>query len=395
MKTFTEYINDNDYIELVTEEYCNIIADNTINNIINESFKSSIVQKLAKAIYDIEKGNNERKIKNAKDNDERYGTTYGKHKPDLINFSSIFGPRNYGRKNGLQGLKWSEITDNDFKEYNPDDKALHKLIKQTYGKKDKNADFIIIDKNGKIVNFIKAYNTDSKNDSMYYFEPESIIKYSDGTQHKYNSKLKEFEKDYYTYRTRKLKANEVIDILNDMAKIGGFKVYALEITDAMIKEYTDLMNSRIESQKDVINYDKKSLAELLDKQQARYKTLIRQLRENKLMNNREKLLNDLNNTNKKLMQLYNEVINNPEYIDKEFELGRLLQYSSYAYESYYKMVKYNRRADKSISHAIDMGYDKPERLGEFSKEQAKSHLTDVQEYIKNINKEIDEIRSQL
>ena len=52
MKHLLEYLNDYYYDSLVINEVCNLIAE---EEMVNESFKSSIVQKLAQAIYNAEK----------------------------------------------------------------------------------------------------------------------------------------------------------------------------------------------------------------------------------------------------------------------------------------------------------------------------------------------------
>ena len=52
MKQLLEYLNDYHYNNLIINEVCNLIAE---DEMVNESFKSSIVQKLAQAIYNAEK----------------------------------------------------------------------------------------------------------------------------------------------------------------------------------------------------------------------------------------------------------------------------------------------------------------------------------------------------
>ena len=141
-----------------------------------------------------------RGIEIAKNDDERYPHSDGsKHDPKLINFASIFGPKTeggrYNTKKGLQGLKWSEITDDDFKVYKPTDKELVKLIKRTYGKKDGNADFIVVDNKDNVINFIKAYGKDPKEDGMFYFKAAEINKYGS----KIDSEVRELTKPYYSH----------------------------------------------------------------------------------------------------------------------------------------------------------------------------------------------------
>jgi len=398
MKQLFEYLNDYNYDVLVINEMINIIVS---EEIVNESFKSTLVQKLAQKIYDIEKDNNIKKIKRAKDEDERYPYSDGsKRDPNLTNFASIFGPkvkyqRYGGDKKGIQGLKWSEITDDDFKEYAPNDKALIKLIKKTYGKADVNANYIITDPDGNVINFIKAYGEDAKSDGMYYFKSERMAKYSDGTKYKINSELKEYLKDYYSYRSRPLKAGEVIDILNELAEVPGIKVYALEITNDMIKNYKDLIDARTESQKDVINYDKKSLDNLLNLQRSRYKVLADAMRAKKLQDNSKDFFEEIKKTNEEVIKLYEKIMSKPEYLDMYFDMGELMSYVSSSYKSFYQSVKSKHDADKNEKRAKDHKADNPKIYRKYNDERAQEAINDAQEYVNKVKKMMSKIEEEL
>lgn len=398
MKQLFEYLNDYNYDVLVINEMINIIVS---EEIVNESFKSTLVQKLAQKIYDIEKDNNIKKIKRAKDEDERYPYSDGsKRDPNLTNFASIFGPkvkyqRYGGDKKGIQGLKWSEITDDDFKEYAPNDKALIKLIKKTYGKADANANYIITDPDGNVINFIKAYGEDAKSDGMYYFKSERMAKYSDGTKYKINSELKEYLKDYYSYRSRPLKAGEVIDILNELAEVPGIKVYALEITNDMIKNYKDLIDARTESQKDVINYDKKSLDNLLNLQRSRYKVLADAMRAKKLQDNSKDFFEEIKKTNEEVIKLYEKIMSKPEYLDMYFDMGELMSYVSSSYKSFYQSVKSKHDADKNEKRAKDHKADNPKIYRKYNDERAQEAINDAQEYVNKVKKMMSKIEEEL
>ena len=406
MKQLLEYLNDYHYNNLVINEVCNLIAE---EEIVNESFKSSIVQKLAQAIYNAEKSSNKSKIEQAKNDDERYGTDYGKHDPHIVSFASIFGPKTligkYGSvKKGIQGLKWSEITDDDFKEYAPDDKELIKLVKKTYGKKNANADFIVM-KGDEIINFIKAYGADEKSDGMFYFKSDTLKKYkSDGVEHKYtvNGGVKELTKPYYSYQHRTLKVNEVIDTLKALSEIEGVKVYALEITDDMIKQYQELSNDRKKSQKGVINYDKKSLEMLRKQQVARYKALAQEIRAKKLQNDPNILFNEITETNKQVIELYKKVMSSTDNLDKYFDLGRLMDYVSRAYESFYRSMKSERQSERAKERYKVKAAERGEEFNDeeydkfdFDKSNAKSEINDAKKYIDNVKKMIKEIEDQL
>ena len=406
MKHLLEYLNDYYYNNLVINEVCNLIAE---EEIVNESFKSSIVQKLAQAIYNAEKTSNVSKIEQAKNDDERYGTDYGKHDPHIVSFASIFGPKTingkYGSvKKGIQGLKWSEITDDDFKEYAPNDKELIKLVKKTYGKKNANADFIVM-KGDEIINFIKAYGADEKSDGMFYFKSDTLKKYkSDGVEHKYtvNGGVKELTKPYYSYQHRALKVNEVIDTLKALSEIEGVKVYALEITDDMIKQYQELSNDRKKSQKGVINYDKKSLEMLRKQQVARYKALAQEIRAKKLQNDPNILFNEITETNKQVIELYKKVMSSTDNLDKYFDLGRLMDYVSRAYESFYRSMKSERQSERAKERYKVKAAERGEEFNDeeydkfdFDKSNAKSEINDAKKYVDNVKKMIKEIEDQL
>ena len=394
MKQLFEYLVNRQYDALIIKEEANIIAEEQIN----EAFKSSIIQKLAQAIYNAEKENNKRKVEKAKEDDERYPLYGGgKRDPELKNFASIFGPKTeggrYNTKKGLQGLKWSEITDDDFKVYEPTDKELIKLIKKSYGKKDGNADFIVVDNKDNVINFIKAYGKDPKEDGMFYFKAPQITKYGS----KIPSEVKELTQPYYTYQTRGLKTNEVIDALKALSTIGGIKVYALEITDAMIKNYKNLQVSREEAKKGVVNFDKESLATMLRSQQARYKTMVAEIKAKKLQKDPNVLFNEIKETNDQVVALYKKIISKPEYLDEYFDLGRIMQYVSGAYESFYRSMKKTREADKREKHAIDAGEsgERAKRWRHYAEEESQVEINDAKEYVEKVKKMIAEIESKL
>ena len=402
MKHLLEYLNDYYYDSLVINEVCNLIAE---DEMVNESFKSSIVQKLAQAIYNAEKTSNKKKVEQAKKNDEVLGTEYGKHDPHIVSFTSIFGPKTvngrYGSTKGIQGLKWSEITDDDFIEYAPNDKELIKLIKKTYGKKNANADFIVM-KDGEIINFIKAYGADEKSDGMFYFKSDALKKYSNGSEYTLPGGVKEVTKPYYSYQHRPLKVAEVVNALKELSSIEGVKVYALEITDDMIKQYQSLITDRKKSQEGVINYDKKSLDMLRKQQVSRYKVLADEIRANKLQNDPNILFNEIAETNKQVIELYKKVMSSTDNLDKYFDLGRLMDYVSRAYESFYRSMKSERQSERAKERYKAKAAERGEEFNDkeydkidFDKSNAKSEINDAKKYVDNVKKMIKEIEDQL
>ena len=403
MRHLLEYLNDYYYDSLVINEVCNLIAE---DEMVNESFKSSIVQKLAQAIYNAEKTSNKKKVEQAKKNDEVLGTEYGKHDPHIVSFTSIFGPKTVngrygGSTKGIQGLKWSEITDDDFIEYAPNDKELIKLIKKTYGKKNANADFIVM-KDGEIINFIKAYGADEKSDGMFYFKSDSLKKYANGSEYTVPGGVEEVTKPYYSYQHRPLKVAEVVNALKELSAIKGVKVYALEITDDMIKQYQSLITNRKNSQEGVINYDKRSLDMLRKQQVSRYKALAAEIRANKLQKDPNVLFNEITETNKQVVELYKKVMSSTEYLDKYFELGRLMDYVSRAYESFYKSIKSGRKSEKSRERAKARAAERGEKFDpkeydefDYNKSDAQSSINDAKKYINNVKEMIKEIEAEL
>ena len=402
MRHLLEYLNDYYYDSLVINEVCNLIAE---DEMVNESFKSSIVQKLAQAIYNAEKTSNKKKVEQAKKNDEVLGTEYGKHDPHIVSFTSIFGPKTVngigGSTKGIQGLKWSEITDDDFIEYAPNDKELIKLIKKTYGKKNANADFIVM-KDGEIINFIKAYGADEKSDGMFYFKSDTLKKYANGSEYTVPGGVKEVTKPYYSYQHRPLKVAEVVNALKELSSIKGVKVYALEITDDMIKQYQELTNDRKKSQEGVINYDKKSLEMLRKQQVARYKALAEEIRAKKLQNDPNVLFNEITETNKQVIELYKKVMSSTDNLDKYFDLGRLIDYVSRAYESFYRSMKSERQSERQKERYKAKAAERGEEFNDeeydkldFDKSSAKSEINDAKKYIDNVKKMIKEIEDQL
>lgn len=387
MKRLFEYIMHNQWENAILKEEANLICE----EMINESFKSSIVQKLAKTIYDYEKENNKREVKNAKDQTQRYGY---KHTPKLKNFTSIFGPKmevtKYGNNKGLRGIKWSEITDNDFIEYNPTDKELIKLLKKSYRKETGNADFIIMNKDGNITNFIKCFDADPKESGVYFFKDEQPTNWG-----KINSKVEEIRKKGRSWDGRSLNINEVIDFLNILPE--GSKVYALVITDSMLQDYRQMGLDRKETQKGVINYDAESLKNMLRKQQSRYKALVEEMKAKKLMSDPESLFEDIQQINDEVIELVHDITKKPEYIDKRFDVSRMLQYVGYAFEQYYNYVKSLRTAEKEVARAKKNGSsdEDAERWGSYEKERSRGYINDCKKYIDNVKEFIKEIKSEM
>ena len=371
--------------ELIAEDY-NEISE----GMINESFKASILTKLAKAISDAMKDYNKREKDNAKRLDKEYG---GKHTANTKNFASIFGPKVlYGRygnkKTGLQGVKWSEISDDDFKVFTEYDKELENLIKGSYKKKDGNTDFIIIDKNDNIKYFIKGYGYEddgkAQMNGIYTFKS----KWGGGPT------VQEIEKDAYKYSSKPLNITEVIAFVIDLLK-NEYKVYALTITGDMVQNYEALHTAREESHGGVIEYDEASLRKLAEQQRARYKALAKEARIKKEKENAGGLFDEIKELNDEVTEIYRTITSKPEYIDKFYDLGDIMNYINYVYECYFKYIKYARSSEKNIEVAKQNGEKNPEIYGSFDKKHSDESLNDVREYINRVKKQIEKIKSQL
>ena len=375
MKSLLESLIVNQFNAKVTENLCQIISEENIN----ESFQSSLLIELAKKISEIEKESNERKIDQAKHQDETYETKYGKHDPQVVNFKSIFGPitqTNYGKSNKLQGLKWSEIKDSDFVKYtDTKDKAFLKFTKDVYNHKE-SALFICCEPGTKnIVYFIKAYGKELKSDIIFYqFTPTESWMTRKGLYEKTAKKGK--------FGSRPMKMVEMLPLIE------GLDIYVLHVTDSLKTEYKLLTNDRKEAQKGVINYDKKSLEKLLYNQQARYKELVKQMKAMNLKGNIEKYFDEIVQTNNEIIDLYKKITSNPKYMDLDFELGNLMNNMAYVYQEYYSSIRYTHLADKEAKAD-------PQYRGTYYREESDEKINRSKSYLKDIQEKIDYIKSKL
>ncbi len=377
MKNLFEFVSDGLCNNEILIETCNLIIDETIN----ESFQSSLLTNLAKAIKDAEKEHAE----NDKKQEQRYKEGGRGYKPTKTakTFASIFGPltetpRWGDKKSGIRGLKWSEIKDSDFKQYKGDDKEFVKFLKSVYAKKTI-ADMIVCTPGTKdIVAFIKGYAKTLGDVRVYYFESEG---WKQGVQEKTAKK--------YKYDVRPLKVNETLELIKD------FDVYVLEITESMIKDYDQLHKEREESQKGSIEMDKDSMDNLLRQQQARYKVMVKEIKAKKLQDDPNVLFDEIKKTNDDVVALFQKVMSKPENMDMRFDLSDLMRYVSYAYEQFYKSMNYKHSAEKSVQRAKERGKENPENWGSFDRSSSDESIRDAKEYLEKVNKMIKEIEGQL
>lgn len=386
MKNLFESLIDGIYYNKVLENY--IINEGEEALQLNESFQSELLKNLSKEIYKAEKEHREadKDIKAQYDRGERtYLPSYKNEKT----FASIFGPiietSRYGEKRtGLQGLKWSEIKDSDFTFIKGDEensKQLKKAIQPIFYKKQK-GNVIACNPGTKTpVIFIKGYNSKSDDSvSTYYFSTKGWKK---GVQ--------PMTKTKYSYQERDLKLEEAFE------EIAGLDCYILYITDSMIKDYQDLHIGREESRKGMINYDEKSLSQILKTQQAKYKTLADEIRAKKLQADPSVLFDEIKQTNDDVVKLYKRILDNPENIVQYYDLAQLMDYVSRAYDYFYRSIKSSRDADKAVERAKSKGKSDEDanKYGSYERESAKSEINDAKGYIERVKKMMKEIEDQL
>jgi len=390
MQSLYESLNKAVYMKQVLEEYAILEGEEVLQ--INESFKASILKALAKAIQDAEKDNAEHDRKTEQHyKDNGYSGTPSK---TAKSFASIFGPitlhQRYGdQKTGLQGLKWNEIKDDDFELYksvSADDKTFSKILKDCYSKKNQ-ANFICCEPGTQnVVMFIKGYSNTPGDVRVFGFKS------------KYGNRDAVTEKTAtkYKYGERSLKFEEAMTV------ISGLDVYVLQITDNMKAEYTKLHDTRIASQKGIINYDEESLKKMLKEQKARYQAMVKEMKAKKLEGDPKQLMERINKVHAEAIATMEKIMSNPENMDEYFDVGRLLSYCSHAYESFYDAFKYKAKGDKATERAKQRAKDKGEDFDEkdfdkwnFDKSSAKEKFNDVDEYCKEVEKMIEDMKKKM
>ena len=164
--------------------------------------------------------------------------------------------------------------------------------------------------------FIKGYGKDDDK-RLYYFNMD---------QTKWDAGVKEKTASKYSYQTRSLKLEEVMPLISEC------DVYILTITDELIKRYQTLQQTREKEKAGSIEYNENALKELLKKQQARYKTMVAEIKAKKLQKDPNVLFDEIKKANEDVVALYKEVMSKPENLDKYFDMGQLMTYVSYAYD---------------------------------------------------------------
>lgn len=278
MKNLSNYIILENLNNEIINEFCNICAEETIN----ESFKSSLLTSLATKISKTFTNGNS-------------GIVH--EKPH--NFMSFFGPIYVdNKKDGviIFGVKWDTIKDKDFTLYKKGDKEnLINVIKSEFKlKKDqksiKTGLFIACEPGSKDpVLFAQGWHHqvsryDDDNDStdkdgvnVYSFDDYTTISGEKTDFLKTVIKNNKVKKEYNISRHRgKYAYTFSPDDLYQLLQ--GFDVYYIEITDEMVDQYKTLINNRDAKKEGIVPTDETSLKALTKRQQAELKLMARQKR---------------------------------------------------------------------------------------------------------------------
>ena len=163
----------------------------------------------------------------------------------------------------------------------------------------------------------------------------------------------------------------------------------------MIKDYENLNKERKDAQKGSIEYDDESLKRMLKDQQARYSTMVKKIKAEKLQSDPNVLFDEIKKANDDVVELFKKVMAKPENMDQRFDLSNLMRYVSYAYEQFYKSMGSKRSADRSVERAKYKGSEHPEEWGKYDRANSDSEIRDAKEYLERVKKEIKLIEDNL
>lgn len=390
MKDLKKYLFESEGNNSFILEYCNVIAEDTI---INESFKLPILKKLASKIYLWETEHREtykREMEKYKNGDREYKPTN-----DETSFSKIFGPyivnKRYGKGTKVRGCQWDKLDDSNVEFYEGGwDSKLHKKLKKLWNCSIKGI-VIACDPDTHDIEYVVRgfnYSEDGKKIKpiTWYFQ-NALYKNGEPARHMVQQYGKQKGNRYRACPDFTLE--EFIETIND------YEIYFIEIPDSMVNEYNDLLKTRRELQDGIINYDKESLEQLARTQRANYKQLAKELRAKRLAENPKYLYDDLEKLNGEVLDMYKQVSETPELIDKWYGIGDLMSYTSNAFNEYFDYVRYMDNAKKSEEYARQQGDENPERHGDYYREYGASKLEDCRKRISDVRKKIDDFKKLL
>lgn len=399
MISLREYIHENNQENEYLDILCETISEDIIeDSYINESFKIDILNKLSAQIKEFEGEHRQRD----KETVQRYKDQgySGRPTPTEKTFKSLFGPIVQTDKFGptgkkLRGCRWSELTDSDVTYYeNGFEGTLHKRIKQMWNGKIRGLILGCDPDTHKIMFAVRGYRSTDKYGKLLkptVFMFRVNVNKSTGGVHK---SLNAIEVDAYKYSSRKYKADEFIELINDL------EVYFIEIPDSAVTDYYTLTNDRTKSQKGVVNYDDESLKKLAQEQRARYKQLAKELRAKRIENDPEYLFNEITKINDTVIDLYRRVIRKPEYSELYYVVGDLMNYVSDAFREYASYISNMKIANDSIAKARELGTNNPEgrgeyHRGEYHRDDAVNNVEDIKRTLDRINSNIKEIEDRM
>lgn len=386
MKDLKKYLFESEGNNSFILEYCNVVSEDTI---INESFKLPILKKLASKIYLWETEHRERYKKDL----EEYKNGKRGYKPtnDEKSFTKIFGPyivsKNYGKGKKVRGCQWDKLDDSNVSFYEGGwDSKLHKQLKKLWNNSTQGLVIACDPDTHDIVYVVRGYNYKENGKRVR----PTTWKFEDGF-YTDGSPARRMVQQYAKQKGKRYSVNdfsleEIIETIND------YEVYFIEIPDSMIDEYNDLINTRKELQDGIVNYDKESLEKLARTQRANYKQLAKELRAKRLAENPKYLYDELEKLNKEVLDMYKQVVENPELINQWYGIGDLMSYTSNAFNEYFDYIRYMSQAKKSEEYAREKGAENPERHGEYYREYAASELEECRKRIADVREKIDNFK---
>lgn len=311
--------------------------------------------------------------------DKEQPLSFEKREKDITWLFQTQISNNWGAKK-IQVIKWSEITDSDFMLYEAGDKSIEKKIKELYSGKASALVICCEPETDEIKYVIKAYGSISKST-----DKKPIFYTIGGNDKPGRDGIRRQTKAKYSYQFRDLNVKEIMEYISDM------DCHVLPLTDKLVSQMDLLQAKRKDAKTGVINTDDASLKQMAKEQQARYKTLAKQMKASRLANSADSIFDEITKINDEAISLYKEVISKPENMDMRFDMGDLMRYVSYAYEQLYKALDKKRWVKSYTERHPDDDY-KP-TTNRHEQEEIGYYVKQAQQYIKEVKERIEKIKS--
>lgn len=346
MKSLTQFIAEAIVEDKINEELGMLIGEDTIN----EAFGSSLLQELAKRIKDT-----------------------GDSK-----FETIFGARRMNDGKKIIGVKWAEIDDKDFEKFESGDKKFATTLKAA--KKAKES-FIVIatsdaDSKAPIV-VVRGINNLNKD---YIFT--WIFKPKPSEEDKFYMEPAVKKRANSTWSTHVLNVDEIIELCSKLC------VWYLPITDKMLSEYDNTISKREADKDGMVNYDEKSLMDIARKQKARYNALVKEMKANKLIAEKDNLLEEIKALQAEAVEVFEKVIKSDNLLTMNVEIGSVMGGIAYAYENLHKYY-INKRQGQIAKEKIGDGAEK------MADGWARDYITKAKEVCNEYKGKLDEIKKAI